>query len=126
MFLCTTYAETDDTHDDHGDDVENGTFEPLTKAWTSVEIVMAISCALLSRRLSTLSEHSLETSLFRCRCIAATDRRSGVCVSGLSFSVEERHLDQLLQMREVRICFIRRLELPLVAAESDLEGGKKK
>jgi hypothetical protein len=83
-----TYAQPDDTHDDHGDDVENRAFEPLAKARSSIEVLVAISCSLLSRRLSASGEQSL---LLRRRRIAATNCRGGISIRSLWFLVEERH-----------------------------------
>jgi hypothetical protein len=85
---CITYAQPDDTHDDHGDDVENRAFEPLAKARSSIKVLVAISCSLLSRRLATSREESL---LLRRRRIAAANRRSGISISSLWFPVEGRH-----------------------------------
>jgi hypothetical protein len=84
MMECTTYAQPNDTHDDHGNDVEDGAFEPLAKTRSSIEVLVAIGCSLLSRRLATSREQSL---LFSCRRIAAANRRGGISISSLRFSV---------------------------------------
>jgi hypothetical protein len=88
FLYCTTYAQPNDTHDYQGDNVEDCAFEPLAKARSSIEILIAISCSLPSTRLSASGEQSL---LFRCRRIAGANCGSGISIRSLRFFVEERH-----------------------------------
>jgi hypothetical protein len=74
-------------------------FQPLAKARSSVQVVIAIGCSLLRRRLIALGQQAFETGrLLGSRWIATAHRCSSVHVSSLRLSVEERHLDQLLRM----------------------------
>lgn len=53
----STYTKTDDTHDYNGDDVDYRSFQPLSKLWSGIQVVMAIGCCLL-RWLSRLTSTS--------------------------------------------------------------------
>ena len=44
-----THAETDHAHDDHGDDVDYRSLQPLSKSRSAVQVVVAIGCLLLGR-----------------------------------------------------------------------------
>ena len=44
-----TYAETDHAHDDHGNDIDDRSLQPLSKGRSAVQVVVAIGGLVLGR-----------------------------------------------------------------------------
>jgi len=42
-----THTETDHAHDDHGNDVDYGPLQPLSKLWSGVQVVVAVGYSFL-------------------------------------------------------------------------------
>jgi hypothetical protein len=53
-----THAETDHAHDDHSDDVDYRSLQPLSECRSAVQVVVATCCSLLGGRLSRLTTTS--------------------------------------------------------------------
>lgn len=86
-----TYTETDNTHDDHGQDVRPGHLCPVAERWTLVERAVSVRGVAVLALVSPLARRHDGASGVLLACSA--DRGGGIGVWRGRAAVEEAHAE---------------------------------